>query len=139
MKKLLFVVLVLVSASAFAQNDEVTIRKMLQAQVDQWNKGNIEGYMYGYWESDSLLFIGKSGPKYGYEQTLANYRKSYPDAAAMGKLNSEVISLKKLSPEYYFAVGKWELEREAGNLAGSWTLLIRKIKGKWVIVSDHSS
>ncbi len=131
--------LLFLSVNSFAQKDESAIRAMLSKQVTEWNKGNIAGYMQGYWENDSLLFIGKNGPTYGFGQTLARYQKSYPDTAAMGKLRSEIIILKRLSPEYYFAVGKWELQRTAGNISGSWTLLLRKIKGLWVIVADHSS
>lgn len=119
--------------------DEQAIRHMLSAQVTEWNKGNVAGYMKGYWESDSLVFIGKSGPTYGYEQTLARYKKAYPDKDAMGVLTSTILSMKKLSAEYYFIVGKWALERKAGNLSGSYTLLIQKINGEWVIVNDHSS
>lgn len=85
------------------------------------------------------LAIGKSGPKYGYTTTLNNYRKSYPDTTAMGKLTSTVISINKISSLYYFVVGKWQLTRSIGNLEGHYTLLIKKINGKWVIVSDHSS
>ena len=120
--------------------DDITaIRSMLAAQVTEWNKGNIEGYMHGYWENDSLLFIGSKGPSYGYAGTLARYKKSYPDADHMGTLTSTIVSCKKLSRQYYFVVGKWSLARKAGDVSGSYTLLLRKIKGKWVIVSDHSS
>jgi len=120
-------------------NDESAIRKMLSAQVVEWNKGNIEGYMHGYWESDSLLFIGSKGARYGYEATLARYKEAYPDAAHMGALTSVITSIQKLSNEYCFIVGTWALKRTAGDVKGSYTLLLRKIKGKWVIVSDHSS
>lgn len=112
---------------------------MLAAQVIAWNDGNIEGYMKGYWEHDSLVFIGKNGPTYGYQPTLERYKKGYPDAAAMGKLTSTILSLQKLSNEYYFVVGKWHLARTAGNVGGSYTLLLRKIRGEWVIINDHSS
>lgn len=120
-------------------SDESNIRKMLAAQVVAWNKGSMEGFMKGYWESDSLVFIGKNGPTYGYNATLARYKKSYPDTDHSGKLTSTIISIKRLSPEYYFVTGKWALSRKAGNVSGSYTLLIRKIKGEWVIVCDHSS
>ncbi len=120
-------------------NDERQIRDMLAAQVREWNNGNMEGYMKGYWESDSLLFIGSKGPNYGYATTLANYKKRYPDAEHTGTLTSTVLSMKRLSPEYYFVVGRWALSRKAGDVGGSYTLLIRKIKGQWVIVADHSS
>ena len=112
---------------------------MLGAQVEQWNKGNIAGYMKGYWENDSLVFIGKSGPTYGYRPTLERYQKSYPDAAHMGKLTSTIVSMKRLAPDHYFIIGKWELKRSAGDIGGSYTLLLKKIKGTWVIVCDHSS
>jgi ketosteroid isomerase-like protein len=112
---------------------------MLSAQVVEWNKGHIDGYMKGYWESDSLLFIGSKGPRYGYETTLKRYKEAYPDADHMGSLTSTITSIQKLCPDYYFIVGKWDLKRKAGDVGGSYTLLLRKIKGQWVIVSDHSS
>ncbi|MGN6566559.1 MAG: YybH family protein [Flavipsychrobacter sp.] len=128
------------SFSSFAQaKDEQFIRKMLSAQVTEWNKGNIAGYMKGYWENDSLVFIGKNGPNYGYSNTLARYQKAYPDAAHMGRLTSTIINMKRLSSDYYFIIGKWQLTREAGDIGGSYTLLLHKINGKWVIIVDHSS
>lgn len=140
MKIISFLAALLISFHAWAGNkDEIAIRSMLSAQVVQWNKGNIAGYMNGYWEHDSLLFIGKNGPTYGYDQTLARYRKSYPDAEKMGKLTSTIVSMSRLSGKYYFVVGKWHLKRSAGNLEGSYTLLLKKIKGEWVIIADHSS
>ena len=95
--------------------------------------------MHGYWESDSLVFIGKNGPTYGYNATLARYKKSYPDPQQMGQLTSTIVSLERLSSGHYFVIGKWALARTMGNLSGSYTLLIKKINGEWVIVVDHSS
>ena len=112
---------------------------MLAAQVTEWNKGSIDGYMKGYWESDSLVFIGKSGPTYGFDSTLARYRRSYPDTAHMGKLTSNILQIRLLSPAYAYVTGSWKLRRTAGELKGYYTLLLRRIKGKWVIIEDHSS
>lgn len=118
---------------------ERAIKTMLAAQVDEWNKGNIEGYMHGYWDNDSLLFIGSKGPRYGYGVTLKKYKEAYPDADHMGKLTSTITRLQKLSGKYYFIVGTWALKRNAGDVGGSYTLLLKKIKGNWVVVADHSS
>ena len=85
------------------------------------------------------MFIGKNGPTYGWENTLKNYQKSYPDTAAMGKLNFDLISVKRLSVLYYSVVGKWHLKRTVGDLNGAFTLLFKKIKKRWVIIQDHSS
>ncbi len=123
-----------------AQNkDEQIIRSILADQTVQWNKGNIEAFMQGYWKSDSLLFVGKTGPKYGFKTTLENYKKNYPDAATMGKLDFDILKVQKLSPDYYFVLGKWALTRTIGNVSGHYTLLFRKINTQWVIVVDHSS
>jgi ketosteroid isomerase-like protein len=127
------------SESLTAQNSDVTaIKNLLLRQRDDWNKGNVTNFMKGYWESDSLLFIGKSISN-GYQETLDNYKKSYPDVAAMGHLDFEFVEFRKLSPEYYFVIGKWHLKRTIGDVGGAYTLLFRKIKGIWTIVVDHSS
>src|SRR5690606_24977274 len=142
MKQIIVVLITafLINHPAFSQKtEEAIIRTLLANQVKQWNQGNIEGYMKGYWENDSLVFIGKNGPTYGYRQTLERYKKSYPDKQAMGKLTSTILSIRPLSREYYFVVGKWHLERKQGNLKGSYTLLLKKINKEWVIINDHSS
>ena len=136
----LSLLLLLCTLTAPAQNQDVQqINHMLAAQVTEWNKGNIEGYMHGYWQSDSLLFIGSKGPRYGYDVTLKRYKEAYPDAAHMGRLTSTIASIQQLSSDYYFVVGHWALKRAAGDVEGSYTLLLRKIMGQWVIVCDHSS
>jgi hypothetical protein len=140
MKILASIFFICITANVFAQpGDEQQIREMLDRQTQAWNRGDIEGFMDGYWESDSLTFIGKSGITYGYTNTLNNYKKGYPDTAAMGKLVFTLISVKQLSSDYFSIIGKWQLLRSIGDLSGHYTLLIRKINGKWVIVSDHSS
>jgi ketosteroid isomerase-like protein len=141
MKPLLLFVLFLSSLYSSAQSkDEKQILAILENQTNAWNKGDIESFMKGYWQNDSLMFIGKSGVTYGYAQTLANYKKNYPDKDAMGILKFNLIKVTKLSGDAYYVIGKWHLTREKnGDIGGHYTLLFRKIKGKWVIVADHSS
>ena len=141
-KSYLFVCLLLAmfSSSLFAQNkDENSIRSILQHQQEAWNYGQINDFMQGYWKNDSLMFIGKSGIIYGWQKALDNYKKGYPDTAAMGKLNFTILQMKPLSPDYCFVVGKWYLTRSIGNIGGIFTLLFKKINGQWCIIADHSS
>ena len=119
--------------------DDILIRNTLAQQTDAWNAGDLEKFMDGYWRNDSLMFIGKSGYSYGYGNVLKNYKKNYPDTVAMGKLDFKIITVKRLSVLYYSVVGKWHLKRYAGDEGGSFTLLFKKIKKKWVIIQDHSS
>ncbi len=140
MKKIFTIPFLLFSILVFGQtDDENEIRNILAKQNDAWNRGDVDAFMIGYWDNDSLMFIGSSGITYGYQNTLANYKKRYPDKAAMGKLIFTLIEVKKLSPEYFHVTGKWNLQRSIGDLTGHFTLVFRKIAGKWVIISDHSS
>lgn len=128
------------SLISFAQNkDEQTIRSVMDQQKNAWNKGDLDAFMEPYWKNDSLMFIGKSGVTYGWQNTMNNYKKGYPDTTAMGRLNFDILHVKRLSVLYFSVVGKWELTRTAGNLSGHFTLLFKKIGNKWLIVSDHSS
>ena len=119
--------------------DEQAVRDLLARQSSFWNKGDIENFMKGYWDNDSLMFVGKSGVTYGYKSTLENYKKGYPDRSAMGELNFTLIKIEKLSPEYIFLVGKWHLKRTIGDVQGHFNLLFKKINNDWVIIVDHSS
>lgn len=136
---LLFCFLFAATMASAQKSDEVKIRQILAAQTAAWNKGDIQSFMQGYWKSDSLMFIGKNGITRGWQQTLENYKAGYPDTATMGKLSFELISLKKLSADYFFVVGKWLLKRSIGDVSGHYNLLWRKIKGRWYIIADHSS
>ena len=118
---------------------ETAIRKLMATQEAAWNEGNIPGFMEGYWKNDSLLFVGKSGPNYGWQQTLDNYKKNYPDTATMGRLQFDLLQIKPLGSDYYFVLGKWLLKRMKGDVGGTFTLLFRKFKNGWKIVADHSS
>ena len=119
--------------------DELAIRNTLNEQMNAWNRGDLDRFMQGYWQNDSLMFIGKSGVTYGWQHTFDNYKTGYPDTVAMGKLNFTIIEVKRLSVIYFHVTGKWHLTRTAGDLSGHFTLIFRKVKNKWVIVSDHSS
>ncbi|MBL7807616.1 MAG: nuclear transport factor 2 family protein [Saprospiraceae bacterium] len=104
-----------------------------------WNRFDLEGFMEGYWHSDSLRFIGSKGLTFGWQNTLDNYKRSYPNPDAMGTLKFTILSVELLSGKSAFVIGKWQLTRKQDLLSGHYTLLWRKIKGKWVIVADHSS
>ncbi len=141
MKTCIIIFILLLSHSVVkAQNsDEQAIRDVMNIQVTAWNNGNIDTFMETYWKNDSLMFVGSAGPVYGWQTTLEGYKKRYPDTAAMGKLDFNILQLKTLSSSFYFVLGKWHLQRTSGDIGGYFTLLFRKINNKWVIVADHTS
>jgi ketosteroid isomerase-like protein len=134
----LFCLMLLLSTFSFSQ-DKRAITNLLEKQRLAWNRGDLDGYMQGYWKSDSLLFVGKNGPKYGWKTTLENYKKTYPDEDAMGTLTFNILQINVIDLKNAFVLGGWKLKREKDEPQGFFTLWLRRIRGEWKIVSDHSS
>ena len=114
------------------------IHKVLDQQVEAWNKGDVDKFMESYWKSDSLLFIGSKVTS-GWRSTLERYKKSYPGKAAMGILKFEILKMDYISDDSYLITGKYQLTRENDAPDGIFTLLFMRKKGDWVIVYDHTS
>ena len=135
---IIFFCSIILNAQTLPEKDKDEILKVLETQRIYWNKGNIEAYMEGYWKSDSLRFIGKRGINFGWNNTLESYKKGYPDKETMGNLTFQVISLEALSNNTAFMIGKWDLDRKE-KAGGYFTLIWKKLNGKWLITVDHTS
>ena len=146
-KHLLLLCLLSVAFGSIAQtsSERQAVLKVLARQNDNWNNGNIAAFMEDYWQSDSLMFIGKNGIVYGWKATLDRYNKNYPDRATMGTLKFDILKTDFYvggvpSKTTCWVLGKWYLTRpEKGDVGGYFTLILKKIAGKWLIVSDHTS
>lgn len=141
MKKIILLLILAVATNVNAQKttDKQAILNLLEQQRGDWNKGDLEAFMHGYWKSDSLLFVGESGPTYGWQKTLDNYKKGYPDKAAMGFLTFGIKKVELITKDRAFVLGSWNIKSEKEELKGYFTLLLRKIEGVWKVVVDHSS
>jgi ketosteroid isomerase-like protein len=139
MQKIIFSFILLFYSCVLLAQDKEAVLKILETQRQAWNRGDIESYMQGYWKSDSLVFVGKAAPVYGWQGTLERYKKAYPGKAAMGELTFDIIQVKVLDNHNAFMLGGWHLKREKDALGGYFTLWFRKIKGEWKIVCDHTS
>lgn len=141
MKKLLIIYCMFCGLSLVAQNHGKEVNQVLEnmkIQEESWNKGDVRGFMNYYWNSDSLKFIGSKGITYGWQKTLDNYIKGYPNKEAMGILTFTILEATQLSETSIYVIGKWELKKEKPS-GGHFTLLWKNINGKWVIVADHTS
>lgn len=115
------------------------ITDMMLQQAKDWSNGNIEAFMNGYQKTDSLRFIGGRGITYGWQQTLENYKKGYPDKAHTGTLTFDLLDFDRLAENVYLVIGKYHLERSIGNADGIFSVILKKIDGEWKIIADHSS
>jgi ketosteroid isomerase-like protein len=138
---LAFIVLFICSCHNSQKNNsgQAAIEELMKQQVTDWNRGDIEAFMKPYWQSDSLIFMGKKGISYGWNNTLINYKKNYPNQEAMGKLEFNNKEWLKIDPDHYWLAGEWKLYRTNDTLGGHYSLLWKNIDGTWKIISDHSS
>ena len=117
---------------------EAGIRLVMEAQEIAWNKHDLEGFMQGYWKSETLKFYGSNGLTLGWENTLANYKKGYPTKAKSGTLNFVIKDLSKIEGDNYWVMGEYHLKREVGDADGVFIIIFKKIDGQWKIVADMS-
>ncbi len=145
MKRLVAIVVCLASFCASAAETDATLaaRKLIATQRDDWNRADIDAFMKGYWHSDEIRFAGGDSFRYGWQATIDRYRKTYPDAAAMGKLDFELLEVRELSPTVVYVFGKWSLLRAIDPKDkpphGLFTLIVERKDGAWVITRDHTS
>lgn len=118
---------------------ESDIKAVMKMQELAWSDGDVYQFMEGYWKSENLSFVGRSGINKGWKTTLNNYIKGYPDKDAMGKLTFDILEMNRISADAYHMIGRYTLIRKSDKPTGLFTLIWKYIDGKWLIVSDHTS
>jgi uncharacterized protein (TIGR02246 family) len=131
--------------SAAAQTDqqkaqiEIAIRAVMTRQTSAWNRGDVAGFMEGYWRSDRLVFASGDQITRGWQATLDRYKKTYDTKAKMGELTFSDVEVDVLSKEIAVVIGSWSLVREKDNPKGKFTLIFQRMKDGWRIIHDHTS
>ncbi|WP_290483366.1 YybH family protein [Hyphomonas sp. UBA3601] len=124
---------------ALEVQEEAAITAMLEAQDAAWNRGDIPAFMDGYWKSPDLRFASGGNIARGWDATLHRYETRYDTPEKMGTLVTSDYEIEILSPDAAIAHGHWMLEVEGDNPSGLYTLVLRKIDGGWVIISDTTT
>jgi len=125
--------------------DETAIRAVLDAQVAAWNKGDLDGFMAGYWHDERLTFMSGDRITFGWEATRARYLKKYftPDKdgklAERGELSFAELHLQGFSPDTAMVRGRYILKLATETATGRFTLTFSKFPEGWRITSDHTS
>jgi beta-aspartyl-peptidase (threonine type) len=115
------------------------IEAVLRAQQDAWNGGNVRAFMDHYWKSDDLTFSSAGKTTRGWQATLAGYLERYPTREKMGRLTLSGLEISTLGDAAALVLGQWKLDRQSEPVGGNFTLVMRKMDGRWVIVHDHTS
>lgn len=126
--------------SSESKDDEVKqIETLLKSQDAAWNNGDLESFMQTYWKSDKMTFSGSGTTRRGWDATLASYQKSYPTQKEMGKLHFDGLETTLFGVDGALVLGNWHLKLDGKDRDGNFTLVMRKIEGKWKIIHDHSA
>jgi len=120
------------------KQDKQTILEVMKLQEKAWSNNDLEGFMQGYWKSDSLKFYGSNGLTKGWQQTLDNYKKGYPTKEHSGALTFKVNDISKIENNSYWVMGEYYLKRKVGDSNGVFMIIFKKINGEWKIVADTS-
>ncbi len=142
MKKIILVFCLISFAIGNSQSsekeDKAAILSVMDLQEKAWSNNDLEGFMQGYWKSDSLKFYGSSGLTKGWQQTLDNYKKGYPTKEHSGTLNFTINDISKIDEGSYWVMGEYHLKRRVGDANGVFIIIFKKIDGEWKIVADMS-
>jgi len=137
--------LVFISACArspsSAGDPATEVRTVWNAQVEAWNRGDLDGFMTGYWNSPDLVFFSNKAETRGWQQTLDRYRATYKaEGRQMGTLDFPQLEFKVLGPDAVLARGQWRLKMPDGKEStGMTSVTFLKLPEGWRIVHDHSS
>jgi beta-aspartyl-peptidase (threonine type) len=129
-----------VIVEASADDDRAAIRKVLDDQVNAWNRADLEEFMAGYQASPDLSFFSGKTRTRGWEATLDRYRKRYQaEGKEMGQLHFELFDIDLLAPDAALVRGRFVLKMKKEQPEGLFTLLLRRLPEGWRIVHDHTS
>ncbi len=136
---LVFLICLSSCKSSVSEADDITaIKKVLKVQEEAWSNNDLEGFMQGYVQSDSLPYFGSGGVIYGWQNMLDRYKKGYPTKADTGKLVFSIANISRISDDAYWVMGEYHLTREVGDANGTFMIVFKRINGAWKIVGDHS-
>jgi beta-aspartyl-peptidase (threonine type) len=129
-----------IAPAARAAEPAVEVGELLNVQAAAWNKGDLAGFMEGYWKSPELTFFSAGDVRRGWQETYERYKERYlKGGREMGQLTFDGLSFDTLSDDAVLVRGRWKLALKDGNLNGLFTLIVGKKPEGWRIVHDHTS
>jgi ketosteroid isomerase-like protein len=123
------------------EDASIAIRRLLDGQVTDWNRKDLDAFLDGYWRSPQVVFQSGADRSDGWEAMRDRYRKRYQgEGKEMGRLEFTGVEIRPLGPADAFARGRWQLTMsDDSRHGGLFTLILRKLPEGWKIVHDHTS
>src|SRR5260370_6341335 len=115
--------------ASFAKDE---VRQVLDAQVAAWNKGDLKGFMTGYWKSEKLTFFSGDKIEHGWQATYDRYQKRYQaEGREMGKLSFSELDIEMLGADAAWGRARWKLVTSKETPGGLFPLIFNKFPDRW--------
>jgi len=143
-KLLLTCVLVILSQSSFAGENESEIIQIIQDIKYGWENGDGTPFRRNYLDFKDSRYIESGGQNEGLDDLVKNHVEPEKDALEFLSLEFSDIEVH-FETDFAWAVantrvkGKVRESQKIFDKAGFQTFLFRKVEGNWKVVHTHSS
>lgn len=118
---------------------EAAIQALFAAGCEAWNRGDLDGYLASYWQSDRTRWVSGGAVVRGFAAIAAGYRRRFAAPRPMGTLSISELEIEVLSDTDALVFGRWALQFADQAPHGVFTVHARSFAGEWLFVSDHAS
>jgi uncharacterized protein (TIGR02246 family) len=116
------------------------IQSVLDQQVAAWNRGDIKGFMDGYWNSAELTYVGNTKVTRGWQTLLDRFEElSKTSSGQIGTLELPETQITVLSKESALVWGTYRVLQPGQDRKGLYTLVLRRFRDGWRTIYDRTS
>jgi uncharacterized protein (TIGR02246 family) len=125
---------------SFGPDERSAITAVLAEQEAAWNRGDLEAFMAGYWQSPDLVFTSGSQIRRGWQETYAKYRARYGGKPeTMGRLGFEILDVQAIGADGAVVLGRWRLTETPNAGSGVFSVVLARRSDGWRVIHDHTS
>lgn len=124
-----------------ATRQQLDVVKIVLAQQNAWNKGDLDGYLSHYKEAPDTQAVLANLVR-GVDNIRSAYKQNFPNKDSMGTIEDTDLEVKALGDNYALATGKYHLNRSkksGGAVEGTFMELFEKTQAGWQIIFSQSS
>ena len=124
-----------------ATREQLDVTKIVLAQENAWNRGDMNGYLAEYKDAEDTVAILNS-PVRGLSSIRSAYRSTFPNKEAMGTLEQSDVEVRELGTNFALATGHYKLlrsKKSGGDAEGSFTEIFEKTEAGWKLIFSETT
>jgi ketosteroid isomerase-like protein len=124
-----------------ATRQQLDVVKVVIAQQDAWNKGDLDGYISHYKDAPDTQAVLANLVR-GLENIRAAFHLNFPNKESMGNIDDSDVQVRALGENFALATGRYHLTRSkkgGGPIDGTFSELFEKTPAGWQIIFSEST